>query len=148
MSPLWQVFQWQDTVFPNVLLRPLLWLSVLTSVISVVARCAAERDEGIIDGTTFEPIMKVMTESLKMLNWAMVFYMGFYNSVGYSRWMANWECTQVGYGRINDLNVLVPAYMQAKPKLAADVLRFVNAYHHFIYIVATAGHPKEYALPV
>ena len=70
-----------------------------------------------------------------------------YNSVGYARWMANWECTQTGYGRINDLNVLVPAYMQSAPKLAADVLRFVNAFHHIQYF-DTHGLPAEYALQV
>ena len=152
-SPLRQTFTWADTVFPNVVMRPMLWIGLVLSLISVSVRCAWEEAEDAVaaDGSHFAAEVEVMSTTISMLNWAMLFYMVFYNSVGYSRWMANWECTQIGYGRINDLNVLVPAYMQKTPKLAADVLRFVNAYHHFVYF-STIGQGvrewDEYALRV
>ena len=152
-SPLRQTFTWRDTVFQNVFMRPNLWIGLVLSLISVSVRCAWEEaeDEIAADGNHFAAEVEVMSTTISMLNWAMLFYMVFYNSVGYSRWMANWECTQIGYGRINDLNVLVPSYMQKTPKLAADVLRFVNAYHHFVYF-STIGQGvqewDEYALRV
>ena len=146
-SPLRQTFMLKDTVLPNVVQRPTLWLSLVISIASVFIRCAMEQFDYTTDGSHFEAEVEVISSTISMLNFAMVFYMGFYNSVGYSRWMSNWDCSQIGYGRINDLNVLVPAYMHATPKLAADVLRFVNAYHHFVYF-STVGHKEEYALQV
>merc|ERR1719382_1900540 len=88
-----------------------------------------------------------MSQTLSLLHWAMIFYLSFYTSSAMTRWMADWTCTQTAYGRINDLNVLVPAYMGNFPKAASDVLRFVNAYHHIVYF-DTLGHPVEYALQV
>ena len=150
VSPLLQVFALRDTVLLQTLKRPMLWLSLAMSVASVALRCKSEARHVEADEwhrNYFEAETAVIASTISMLHTALVFFMTTYNSVGYTRWMANWECTQVGYGRINDLNVLVPAYMQATPKLAADVLRFVNAYHHFVYM-STIGHPEEYALQV
>ena len=137
----------RDTVMPEVLKRPLLWLSLLLSMLSVALRCHAEFEDYEASHMYFAVETAFIASTISMLNTALVFFMTTYVSVGYARWMASWENTQIGYGRINDLNLLVPAYMQAAPKLADDVLRFVNAYHHFVYI-ATIGHPEEYALQV
>jgi hypothetical protein len=150
MSPLLQTFELRDTVLLQTLKRPVLWLSLALSFVSVALRCSSEARHVEADEwhhNYFEAETAFIASTISMLHTSLVFFMTTYNSVGYARWMANWDSTQVGYGRINDLNVLVPAYMQATPKLAADVLRYVNAYHHLVYI-GTIGHPEEYALHV
>ena len=149
-KPMRNVFFWYDTAFPKVFKSPELYLAVLLSVISVAVRASFEDDavaptwEG---GPRLEATVAPLSETLSLLHWAMVFYMGFYNSQVYKRWDTNWYLTQVALGRINDLNVLVPSYMSESPKLAADVLRFVNAFHHLQYF-DTHGLPVEYALQV
>ena len=43
---------------------------------------------------------------------------------------------QVAYGRINDLNLLAPAYMN-KPENKGQrdrIIRYTNAYHHLVYL--------------
>ena len=139
------VFFWYDTAFPKVFKSPELYVAITLSVISVWVR--ATKFEGGDDGGRLEAIVAPLSDTLSLLHWAMVFYMGFYNSQVYKRWDTNWYLTQVALGRINDLNVLVPSYMSESPKLAADVLRFVNAFHHLQYF-DTHGLPAEYALQV
>jgi predicted membrane chloride channel (bestrophin family) len=142
-------FNLRDSVIPNVLKRPLLWVSLVFSLVSALIRCQAEKDDEyeVTDPVSpFAAEVAIMSNTISMLNFAMVFFMGFYNSVCYSRWMANWKHTQIGFGRINDLNVLVPAYMKDQPKFGADVLRFVNAYHHFQYVSSIMGQPEDYSL--
>ena len=75
------------------------------------------------------PVVSLMT-SMVML------YIAFYNAVVYARFHDQWTYAQVGYGRINDLNLLAPAYMNTpENKEARDrVIRFANAYHHLVYL--------------
>ena len=149
-KPMLNVFFWRDTAFPKVFKSPELYLAIVLSIISVTVRASFEDDarapfwEG---GAELEATVAPLSETLSLLHWAMVFYMGFYNSVVFKKWDENWGLTQAALGRINDLNVLVPTYMSESPKLAADVLRFVNAFHHIQYF-DTHGLPAEYALQV
>ena len=145
-APLRQTFSWHDTVLPRVLQRPFLWIAFVISVLSVAFRIHREQRQDQ-EPSHFADDVLYMSKTVSLLHWAMIFYMSFYSGVGHKRWWANWECTQVAYGRINDLNVLVPAYMKDTPKLGSDVLRFVNAYHHIVYF-DTHRHPVEYALTV
>jgi len=143
-GPLCQLFTFKDTVILPVLNRPELALSAAIYVGIIFLRVNFQWYQSF--STIYEEELAYHSQLQGFMNWALTFYLVFYNNVGYQRWLANWELTQTAYGRLNDLNLLVPAYMMINnPKEAQDVLRFVHAYHHIIYF-STMGLPEETAL--
>jgi len=142
-----QTFETTDAAWVNVFYRPLLHISWVTACLSLLIRRQVELDKGPEGATQLMSDYSFLNGIMSKLYSASIFYLAFYNSVGYSRWMANWVCTQTGYGRINDLNILVPAFMAHTPKLATDVLRFVNAYHHLTYF-DILKHPVDESLEI
>ena len=139
----WAAGKWRDSGFdvitsyrgtfiPLVLASPVFYLCLYTFAAMCIVNATFYEDDDHLDRSG----LKGATHVVSLMTSMVMLYIAFYNAVVYARFHDQWTYAQVGYGRINDLNLLAPAYMNTpENKEARDrVIRFANAYHHLVYL--------------
>lgn len=128
------LFAWSDTVWKKTLTSIELYL-----IMAIYVGCLVYRELNPDDVSELSNSVK---STIANLSTALIFLLTFLISQSYNRYDSIWQCTQTAYGRVNDLNVLLPAYMDENPAARDTVIRLVNAYHQTVYM-ANAGVQKD-----
>ena len=127
--PFLNLFCFTETVIPGVLKRIDLYVYVAFYLIVLWMRASMKHP----DQTVLEKESAFSHSLLTALTSGMTFYLGFYNTSIWTRYDDQWKFTMVAASRISDLNVLLGTYVD-DVKIRNDVMRFVNVYHHLVYL--------------
>ena len=127
--PFLNLFCFHETVLPGVFRRIDLYLYILFYLIVLLIRTQLQHP----DQTVILRESEFSHSLLTALTSGMTFYLGFYNSSIWTRFDDQWKNTMVAASRIADLNILLGTYVEDQ-KVRTDVMRFVNVYHHLVYL--------------
>lgn len=126
--PFLNLFVYNETVIQGVLARADTWFYLLFYVLVVCFRIQHHSpDFTVRHSSDFSHSL------LTALASGMTFYLTFYNSSIWTRYDDQWKHTMFAVSRINDLNVMLGGYVE-DAKARNDVMRFVNFYHHLVYL--------------
>ena len=135
------VFRFKDTAMPLTLCDPTFWMGIAMFTLGLVLNVYK------YDHEDFGVDMASVSQIAATLSSIYIFYIPFYTGNIYERYMEQWKLATTGLGRINDLNVLAPVYLSSSPTLQNQLLRYVNAYQHLIYL-QQGGIPKAEQLDI